>query len=106
MLGGISFVLKAKVSLEDNERALIEKYKAGGISLMNKDVKFLGNSQTVNITIKDLMIGQSFKSKDVGDIITCEENIRSACENFKDYIFVMSKFGGEGIIKLIKYIHY
>jgi hypothetical protein len=100
MLGGISFILKAKVSLDDKEREIINKYKAGGIILMSKEVKFLGSTQMVNITINDLTSGQSFKSKDVGDIITYEDTVKSACQNFKAYLFVMSKFGGEEIIEI------
>lgn len=101
MMGGISFELQAKVELTDEENSLISKYKANKEVLMKKEVKipFTGRALVLNITIGSLMMGQTFKCNDIGEILEYEKSVKESCESFKNYIEVMGSFGGEEVIE-------
>ncbi len=101
MLGGVSFELKARVELTNDEAELIKKYKADKEGLLQKEVKipFTGKSIVLNITIGSLIGGQTFKCNDIAEILEYEQNIKEACENFKNYLEVMKDFGGEEVIE-------
>ena len=53
----------------------------------------------LNIKIGDLITGQTFKCKDIADILEYETNVKEACEVFKNYLEVMKNFGGEELIE-------
>ncbi len=102
LMGGISFELHAKVGLTDEERSLVSKYKADKEVLLKKEIKipFTGRAITLDITIGSLMIGQTFKCNDIGEILESENNVKKSCESFKNYIEVMGAFGGEEVIEI------
>ncbi len=77
------------------------KYKADKEVLMGKESKipFTGKSLILNITIGLLMNGQTFKCKDIGEILEYEKSVKESCEAFKDYIEVMAAFGEEEVLR-------
>lgn len=97
LIGGIGFELQAKVELSREEKDLVIKYKADKEVLMEKEIKipFTGKAIILNITIGSLLNGQTFKCKDIGEILEYEKNVKESCEAFKNYIEVMASFGGE-----------
>jgi len=99
LLGGISFELRAKVELDQNESSLVSKYKADKTILMSKSLRIPFTDKTIplEITIGSLVSGQVFSSSDIGEILETEKIVIEACENFKNYIEVMNSFGGEEI---------
>jgi hypothetical protein len=101
LLGGVKFELRARVELDKEEAGMIKKYKADKEILLQKEIKipFTGKSIALNITIDGLVSGQTFKCKDIADILEYERNVREACEAFKSYIEVMGNFGGEEVIE-------
>ena len=99
LMGGISFVLQVQVQLAGDEQEIIQKYKAHKEVLLTKTISIMGRSVDLAITIGGLMEGQKFKCKDIAEILTYEENVKDACSNFKNYIEIMSHFGGEEIIE-------
>ncbi len=99
MLGGVSFELNARVELTNDEAQLVKKYKVDKEGLLQKEAKipFTGRSIVLNITIGSLIQGQSFKCNDIAEILESEQNVKEACENFKNYLEVMKNFGGEEV---------
>ena len=101
LLGGVKFELFAKAELTSEERDLVNKYKVQKEVLLQKEIKIPFTKKTVflNIDIGSLTNGQTFKCKDIADILEYEDNVKEACEQFKGYIEVMKRFGGEEIIE-------
>lgn len=101
LLGGVKFELRARTELMDEENELVKKYKADKEVLLQKEIKipFTKKAVLLDINIGSLMQGQTFKCKDIADILEYEKNVKEACETFKDYIEVMKNFGGEEVIE-------
>jgi hypothetical protein len=101
LLGGMKFELTARAELTPDESALVSKYKADKEVLLQKEIKipFTGKAVVVDIHIGGLLSGQTFKCKDIADILEYEKNVKEACENFKRYIEVMKSFGGQELIE-------
>ncbi len=101
LLGGVKFELRARTELTDEERELVKKYKANKEVLLQKEIKIPFTTKIIllSINIGGLMQGQTFKCKDIADILEYETNVKEACETFKNYIEVMKNFGGEEVIE-------
>lgn len=101
LLGGTKFELRARVELTSEESGLVKKYKADKEVLLQREMKIPFTSKAVifDISIDGLMSGETFKCKDIADILAYEENVKEACENFKNYLEVMGHFGGEEVIE-------
>lgn len=97
LLGGVNFELKAQVELTSEEAELIRKYQAHKEVLLFREVNLLGNKFVINIKIGDLVNGQTFKCKDIAQILETEQNVKEACKAMKNYIMVMKSFGGQDI---------
>ena len=114
MIGGVSFELTAQVSLDEEEHALVNRYKAHKWVLHQK--KKVGHAERAqstggvfvgalmdkafnNITVGALTSGITFTCKDIAEIIEHEEAIRVVCENFYVALETMKNFGGEEVIK-------
>lgn len=100
MLGGTSFELTARVELTPDESSLVSKYKADKEVLLEKQIAipFMNRTVALNINIGTLTKGQSFKCKDIADVLNYEGGVREACQNFKTYLDAMKNFGGEEVI--------
>ena len=92
MLGGMNFVLEAKVELTGEEQELVKKYKADREILFTQGEKYA-------YTIGSLINGTRDKCKDIKVLLENEEIIKNACSNFKILLEVMAKFGGEEVIE-------
>jgi hypothetical protein len=90
-LGGISFVLEARVVLTPEEEELVKKYRAQNEVLYNKD--------KIEYTAKDLLHGVRDKCKDVTILLNNEDVYKEACDHFKTLLDVMASFGGEEVIE-------
>jgi len=86
-LGGMSFVLDARVELTPEEEGLVKKYKA------QKEVLFTEANK--HYTISDLLKGVRGKCKDVSILLHNEEVYKKACADFRLLLDVMASFGGE-----------
>jgi hypothetical protein len=49
---------------------------------------------------RSLTNGRAFKYNDIVQILSHEESVKNACENFKAYLEVMRSFGGREVIEL------
>ena len=98
-MGGVKFELEAKVDLTQEEADLVKRYKADKAALMQKVVSVFGREISFDLKVGDLVKGQSFRCADISDILATEENVKEACETFKDYLEVMRGFGGQETIE-------
>lgn len=92
-LGGISFVLEARVVLTPEEEALVKKYKA------HKEALFTGSGGSKEFTINDLLNGVRDKCKDVKILRKNEAVYKEAAGYFRDILETMASFGGEQVIE-------
>lgn len=101
LLGGVKFELRAKVELTKEENDLVNKYKADKEVLLQEEIKIPFTQKVVLLDIKigSLIMGQTFKCKDIADILEYEKNVKEACETFKEYIEVMKNFGGKEVVE-------
>jgi len=86
-LGGISFVLEARVVLPPEEEDLVKKYKA------HKEVLYTEGD--IRYTINDLLNGTRDKCKDITILLNNEQVYKDACNHFKTLLEVMASFGGK-----------
>jgi len=101
--GNIVFELSTRVELSPEEIALVNKYNVGKeVLLERKPVSGAENLEAIMIgrlhfliTIEGFMKGQTFKNKNIGELLETERNVKEACEKFKNYLEVMKGFGGE-----------
>jgi len=91
-MGGMSFILEARVELTPSEQELVKKYKAHKQVLISKGDKYA-------YTIDSLINGLREKCKDVSIMLENEEVIKDACKNFKTLLMVMASFGGEEVLE-------
>jgi hypothetical protein len=91
LLGGISFVLEARVMLTPQEDELVKKYKA------HKEVLYHRGEYTY--TINDLLGGVRDKCKDIQVLLNNEQVYKEACKTFKTLLQVMASFGGEEVFE-------
>ncbi len=101
MFGGVKFQLDAKVELTSDEEAVIKKYKADKEVLLKKEIKIPLTDKVlpIAITIDSLVTGQTFKCSDIAEILATENNVKEACQTFKNYITLMNNFGGQETIQ-------
>ena len=113
VLGGVKFMLAARVELKSEEQEVIKKYKADKLILHSLKpsytkaalgaggplIKVVGGRVLdkifSDITIGKLTSGVSFKCNDINDILDHEDKIKEACETFYIYLVAMQSFGGE-----------
>lgn len=102
IMGGISFEVKAKVELTQEEQNLIKHYKLENEILLSKKKVFFGQTldETVQVSVKNLLNGESYKCKDLGEVITYSDNLKSACNTLWTYLNVARGFGGQEIIEI------
>jgi hypothetical protein len=96
IMGGVKFILNARVELTPEESELIKKYKAQQEVLMQGPSRF---GMNMLISIGSLTSGFSQKCKDITEVLNTEETLKEVCGKFKTYLMVMASFGGEEVIE-------
>ena len=110
------FALEARVDITEEEVTHIQKYKMGNEVLFSKDrvapdrsgeaswkgvARNLAAAATIlTIRIDDLVKGTKIECKDIMEMMDVEEQIVSACQNFKGVLASMAHFDGEEVIEL------
>lgn len=103
MMGGISFEVHAQVRLTDEEHGLVKQYKQEGTIVLQRPLYLFGQpleNRVVNLTVGQLIQGESFKCKDLGEVIGYCDNVKKACQNLYGYLVVARSFGGEEVIEI------
>ena len=103
LLGSVKFAVKAQVQLTDEEQELIRHYNLQSEILLSKKLINIWGQPTdedVNVTVSDLLNGETYKCKDLGEVITYSGNLVDACETLKAYLAVARDFGGQTVIEI------
>lgn len=94
---GMTFLLSYRVELTSEEKALVEKYKAGDCTLTYTTRS--DGTRLPKDTISSLMQSVTEEVEDITILLNNEEIIKDACKNFKTLLEVMATFGGEEVIE-------
>lgn len=107
LLGGTRFQLRAKCELTRYERGLVEKYKAHREILAKKEIPIPLTDRVfvLNLTIGNLIDGQVFKCADIAEILAHEEELKSTCNAFRNYLQILAAFGGQETFDFGEVVH-
>ena len=102
LLGSVKFEVKAQVQLTEEEQELIQHHKLQNEILLSKKLINIWGQPTdedVSVTVSDLLNGETYKCKDLGEVITYSDNLVDACETLKSYLAVARDFDGQTVIE-------
>jgi hypothetical protein len=88
---GVLFSLFVQAFASAEEQTLIEKYKIGEFRLTTYEL----GEQTIPIGVNDLLKGHSVEVRDIAELLSLEEEIKSCTATLKTWITVAASFGGE-----------
>jgi hypothetical protein len=97
---GVSFKLVTRVQLSPPETELITKYKVGDDVVATYQLPGGREDSPFNITVNQLMAGYTVNMRDIATMIELEEMIKSRCANLKNWLHVMSTFGGYEAVEI------
>ena len=103
LLGSVKFEVKAQVQLTDEEQELIRHYNLQGEILVSKKLINIWGQPTgedVSVTVSNLLNGEVYKCKDLGEVIAYSDNLVNACETLRAYLEVARDFGGQVVIEI------
>lgn len=103
MMGGTTFAVTGKVSLTPEEEQLVRHYKLEGEVLLKKKMKNIWGQLTdneVSVLVRNLLNGDSFKCKDLPEVIAYRDSLIAASRSLKSYLEVARAFGGEEVIDI------
>ena len=102
-LGGVKFEVKAKVELTAEESELVRHYNLEDEVLVSRKMsEVLGVvlSGEESITVKGLISGDTYKCKDLNEVMAYSGQLVDVCETLKAYLEVARGFGGEEVIEI------
>lgn len=110
LMGGIKFVLDARVQLSGDESSFVKKYKMSDILLYEKGsekvtqatgtMSFLAaRFMQLKVTVADLVAGKTIDGKDIADIMAAEGQIKESVEVFHKLLRAAAHFEGEEVIR-------
>jgi hypothetical protein len=94
---GAMFQLTCRVQLTPQEQELVTRYRAEKEPLLYRELK---GEMVPTVFIENLVQGKSYEAKDVSTLIENEDEVRKACQNFKNLLVVMATFGGEETVEI------
>lgn len=116
-VGKVKFGLDARAELTSDESEYVKKYKMGdevlyfqekvgvsGIESMGMMAQLsrsiAARALNVKITVDDLVRGKHIECKDIIEMRAAEEQIKEACQTFKQVLESAAQFGGEEVIQI------
>ncbi len=113
LIGKVTFILDVRAEISDEEMQHIAKYRLGDTKLYEKLELTDGGSgllglatyvrfkmMNLTITVQDLVGGKRIDCKDIIEMLAVEEQIKSACQTFKQVLDGAAHFGGEEVLEL------
>ena len=94
---GMKFLLTCRVALDNEEEALIERYKVQDYPLTWMEVR---GERVPGLLIGELVRGTNYEVNDVTTLLNNEDVIRDACKDFKALLEIMRSFGGEEVVEI------
>lgn len=111
VMGAPTFTLDVRAELLPDEKAAIDKYKLGKTvlyernSLIDKGSGLLGlasrmafKMMNLSVSVNDLAGGKKIECKDIVEMLAVENQIKEACQTFKDVLTACATFGGEEVV--------
>lgn len=113
VMGSPTFVLDVRAEITPEEKAAIDKYKLGKTvlyernTLVDKGSGLLGlasrmafKMMNLSVSVNDLAGGKRIECKDVVEMLAVENQIKEACQTFKDVLVACAHFGGEEVVAI------
>jgi hypothetical protein len=99
-LTGVTFIVEASVSTSQEEKDLVKKYRIGNAVLLRKKLVGLFGQpleQEINVTADDLLRGQSFKCKNLEEVMSYIESLKQSCQTLLGYVATARNFEGQEV---------
>lgn len=102
LTGNVSFEVRGQVQFTSEESDLVRHYKLENQVLSVKPLRVFGKDtgQVVEVKVKTLTNGDTFKAKDLGEVVGYTENLIEACQNMKTYLEIAKTFGGQEVVNI------
>lgn len=103
MMGAVSFEVRAQAQLSEEERKLVQHYKLENEVLFSRKMVNLWGQSTdadVRVTVRQLLNGDTYKCKDLGEVIGYTDSLKDACQTLKAYLEVAREFGGQEVYEI------
>jgi hypothetical protein len=113
LMGGIIFILDARVEFAPEERSNIRRYRLGNTLLYQRYQmtdpgsgwlgvawRLLFKMRNIEVTVARLVKGTHLEFKDIHEMLAVEEHLKEVSRNFKDVLDAASGFGGENLVEL------
>lgn len=113
VMGSPTFTLDVRAEVTPQEKAAIEKYKLGKTvlyernTLVDKGSGLLGlasrmafKMMNLSVSVSDLAGGKRIDCKDIVEMLAVENQIKEACQTFKDVLTACTHFGGEEVVTI------
>lgn len=118
MIGGVTFMLDARLAFTPKEQDDVKRYKLGGLVIYNSEsskksiaagdshidgstlgyIKSIGSfalaALKLNITVNGLEKGQHIECKTLDEVMGAEQALVEACQNAKAYLTIAATFDG------------
>lgn len=111
--GKVSFLLDVRAELTPEENNHVSKYKLGDTMLyernplIDKGSGVLGLASRlvfkaidISVSVDDLAQGKQISCKDIVEMLAVEDQIREACQTFRQVLRAAATFGGEEVIEI------
>lgn len=111
--GNVNFVLDVRAELTPEEKNHVSKYKLGqtmlyqrhemvdkGSGLLGLASRLIFRATNLSVSVDDLAKGKQIACKDVVEMLAVEEQVRSACQTFRNVLRAAASFGGEEVVEV------
>ena len=97
---GVRFSLYTKAEITNEEKALIDRYKADDYVLASYKRSYKNAPIEFDLSVNNLINGKTIEIDNIQTLLDLEEEIKNGCRNLKNLLLVMSTFGGEETIEV------
>lgn len=112
LMGGVKFILDARVKLTDAEQASVKKYKMSDILLYEKGSEKMAAAtgtmsllaarfMQLRVTVADLVAGKTIEGKDIVDIMAAQDQIKEAVQLLQTMLKAAVTFEGEEVVSYV-----
>lgn len=111
--GKVIFTLDVRAEISEEERGQIQKYKLGstmlyqrsevitpGTGLLGAASRLVDKMTNLTVSVDDLAGGKHIECKDIVEMVAVEEQIREACQTFRNVLDAAAHFGGEEVVEV------
>lgn len=111
----VTFQLSARVELDGNEQAALDRYKFGKELIYSKENiepssyanrntwsgiarNFSAAAMNLRLTVNDLIRGKTIECKSIAEMLDVEDTIKQSCEVLKGMLTACQTFEGETVL--------